>query len=274
MAAQVKINRRLITPEMATRLLELNTSNRKLQEAHVERLANAIKNGEWQFCGESIKVSTDNTLLDGQHRLHAIVRAGTAVEMILVEGLPKESFHVIDTCKRARSAADVLHIAGEVNTNVLAGALTMLHAYNFGDDLTNRHYRPSVKDLELVLAKHPKIRKYTNPSQKLYRLTGPSTAAVLSYLFSLVDATAAEAFMERLATGVGLEQNNPILQLRNILLNNQAARSKLSKTTIAALVIKAFNLYRVGKSVAQLRWRIEETFPAINDMPKKDKSKK
>lgn len=269
MADQVKINRRMITPEMAKKYLKLNSSNRKMSQAHVTRLANSIKNGEWKFCGESIKISVNNKLLDGQHRLAAIIEADKAIELVVVEGLPEETFHVIDTSKKARSTADVLHISGEKNTNVLAAAVTLVGAYEKYDDLTNRSYRPSIKDTEDVLARHPKIRDYSNPRSNLYRLTGPGIAVALSYLFSLSDKKVSEQFIERLATGVGLEKNNPILQLRDILLNNKSARNnKLSKTTIAALMIKAFNLYRANKSIAKLRFGNDESFPKIDGMPK------
>lgn len=72
--------------------------------------------------------------------------------------------------------------------------------------------------------------------------------------------------MERLATGVGLEKNNPILMCRDLLMANKTARSKYSKKIIAALVIKAFNAYLTGKYPSSLRWRVNEKFPVIEKL--------
>lgn len=269
MKDNVKVNRRMVTPEMAKKLLKTNTFNRKMSESHVARLVSAIKNGEWKFCGESIKISSDGELLDGQHRLQAIVESNTPIELLVVEGLPKETFHVIDTAKKARNTADILHISGEKNTNVLSAALALIGAYEKYDDLTNRAFRPTAKDISDILSRHPKIREYASPQFSVYRLTGPGLAAALGYLFSLADKKNAELFFDRLGSGAGLEQGNPILQLRELLINNKNHRNnKLSKTTIAALVIKAFNFYRSGKSISKLRFANDETFPKIDGMPK------
>jgi hypothetical protein len=262
----MSIERVTITPEKAKEILRLNTGNRPLALSHVKRLATAMRNGEWAFCGDAIRISTENVLLDGQHRLHAIVDSGVTIDMVLITNLPPETFHVIDTNVRKRSTADVLAISGEQNCNVLAAALAVVYAYELGDELT-MHRRPSSVELEAVLARHPNIRDCTRRSYTFYKLTGQAIDCSLHYLLGLVDAAKADQFMQRLSTGVGLEQGNPILQLREILFHNLTARDKFSKRTIAALVIKAFNLWYEDKSVTRLRFGSDEAFPKIKHMP-------
>lgn len=268
------ITRTIITPEMAADLLKLNSFNRPLSKSHVNKLANAIKKGEWEYCGDSIKISSENTLLDGQHRLHAIIQANIPVETLIIRELPSKTFHVIDTGKKGRGTADVLAIAGEKNQNVLAAMVCMLIEYENSNDFTVRSVRPSATEVAAYIDQHPEVRDFANTRPGVHKLTTPSIAAVLTYLFSKVDKQKCDQFMERLATGVGLEQNNPILQVRELLIQNRHATKKFSKKIVAAIVIKAFNYYRSGKSIARIRYSNDERFPEIDGINKKKKDKK
>jgi hypothetical protein len=93
-----------ITPELARHLLEGNTRNRKPIPKKVQELANAIISGHWLVTHQGIAVAPDGTLLDGQHRLMAIAKAGIAVKMMICRNLPPESFDAIDrgTTRRMR----------------------------------------------------------------------------------------------------------------------------------------------------------------------------
>lgn len=78
----------LITPELAEELLRKNTENfRSLDVARVEVYAKAMRAGKWELNGESIKISHDEVLLDGQTRLHAIVRSGVSVRSVVISGI-------------------------------------------------------------------------------------------------------------------------------------------------------------------------------------------
>ncbi len=61
-----------VTPFMAAKLLENNQVNRKRSEGHIKFLAKQMSAGNFKLTGETVKISTDGKLLDGQHRLHAI----------------------------------------------------------------------------------------------------------------------------------------------------------------------------------------------------------
>ena len=63
-----------ITPAQAAEWLKGNTVNRRLVLHHVERLASEMLAGEWRITGDCIKLNGDR-LLDGQHRLQAIVQS-------------------------------------------------------------------------------------------------------------------------------------------------------------------------------------------------------
>ena len=104
-----------ITVEMAKQWLEKNDHNRKVTIARVNRYAEDIKNNMWLANGESIIISESGKLLDGQHRLLAVVEAGLEIEALVVTGIPDvqdgvDTFGTINS--ENRSNADVLTIEG------------------------------------------------------------------------------------------------------------------------------------------------------------------
>ena len=63
-----------VTPETAKRWLSLNTHNRSFKKHSLEKLVYAIETKQWLNTGDSIKFNGDGQLLDGQHRLMAVVK--------------------------------------------------------------------------------------------------------------------------------------------------------------------------------------------------------
>lgn len=77
-----------ITPAIAALLLEGNANNRPLSKGYVDAYAEDMKSGEWCLNGESIKLleleSGKHILLDGQHRLAAVVKSGVTIKSLVV----------------------------------------------------------------------------------------------------------------------------------------------------------------------------------------------
>ena len=73
-----------VTPNIAREWLKTNESNRTLRPQRVRQYANDMKAGKWNLTGQGITFGKNGNLLDGQHRLHAIILADTAVDMLVV----------------------------------------------------------------------------------------------------------------------------------------------------------------------------------------------
>ena len=69
-----------ITPKLAEKWMEANKNNRPLRRSLVGRYAGAIRRGQWELNGESIKFDEDGVLFDGQHRLAAVVEANKPIK--------------------------------------------------------------------------------------------------------------------------------------------------------------------------------------------------
>ena len=89
---QVTMGIELIGPEVAKEYLSKNTKNaRKPSQANIDAYAADINGMNWEFTGEAVSFRQDGTLHNGQHRLLAIIKAGTAVPVLVVRGLPNET---------------------------------------------------------------------------------------------------------------------------------------------------------------------------------------
>lgn len=109
-----------VTPDVAEELLALNTKGqRTISNAAVERYASDMVTGDWFVNGDTIKISKDNELLDGQHRLSSIKESGEPQVLLIVHGLDKEAMATIDA-GRKRTYADQLKMRDISNHTIVA----------------------------------------------------------------------------------------------------------------------------------------------------------
>ena len=102
-----------VTPEKAAQMLQGHVSNqdwfgvafkqRKLRTAHVRHLANQMEKERWRTTPVPIVLTKrSRVIVDGQHRLEAIVLSGVTVKMTVTEvddEVSKNIFEVIDQNK-------------------------------------------------------------------------------------------------------------------------------------------------------------------------------
>lgn len=111
----------VITPEIARNMLTDNVRNRILRRKHVARLATSMRRGEWKLTHQGIAYSSDGELIDGQHRLHAIILAGVPVKMMISFGVDDfiaidrgASRSVSDLTGMPKKLAEAVKIAGSI----------------------------------------------------------------------------------------------------------------------------------------------------------------
>ena len=86
-----------ITPARAAEMLASNTNNRPLRRALVESYARDMAAGNWKLNGETIIMGRDETLLNGQHRLHACVMANVPFTTLVVYGIERDAVMAMDS---------------------------------------------------------------------------------------------------------------------------------------------------------------------------------
>jgi hypothetical protein len=259
-----------ITPEIATRLLEKNGLNRPLSDSHVDRLAKQIRDGKWQINGDTIKIADTEDVLDGQHRLWAIIQASQAVQTYIVYGIRREAFTTIDTLRRPRSGGDVLALAGaERYRNVAANALMWLIRYQRKclESFRDPKNRIENSDIETTFAENPNIIKAVERAISLKGVMTPSVLAFLYYVVSSRNQELADRMISTLANPTGISMDDPFFRLRGWALTRKQTGTDRDPIMAIALTIKAVNAAHAGRSIRVLRWSGQgvnaEEFPKL-----------
>lgn len=273
-----------ITPATAKRWLRQNTHNRNLRDRVVNSYAADMRDGNWVEDGQAIKFArgdialfdnpylTGGPLLDGQHRLSAIVAANVTIRMLVVTGLPASTQDTMDTGAK-RVLADALKLRGESHCVVLAAALVRVHQWQKGHRKNLRGAgtaKPTHRQLLALLEDHPELRRSVEIAdrvRKSMRISG-GTAALCHWLFTNIDSSDCAFFFARLADGAGLMTDDPIYALRRALHNFAADRSNPDESVVTAVVIKGWNAYRDGRSVQLLSYRPGGSRPEPYPEPK------
>lgn len=79
--------------------------------SRVVHFARLIKTGQFHYTHQGIAIDTDGNLIDGQHRLHAIVETGTYATMQVSTGVSNHAWHAIDIGAKRR-ISDISGIVG------------------------------------------------------------------------------------------------------------------------------------------------------------------
>lgn len=243
-----------VTPEMARRWLSRNDNNRHLRGVTVTQYARDMKNGRWQITGESIKFNAEGALLDGQHRLAAIVKAGVTVPMVVMRGIPDSAQRVMDT-GQARTASDALAMKGEKHTSILAAAIRIAIGME-AEEPDPGKYAVTHAEVEQFLGEHPEMRGAAEFASQVARRTD-CPPAVVAYTFwrfaQVVDVYAAANFWTAASDKVGLAAGDPVIALTNRFAEARRNREVLPKRVLLSLIYRAWNARREHKTMRFIR---------------------
>lgn len=210
----------MITPSMAVAMLARNTSNRPVKQGAVNRYATDMRNGRWQYNGQDILFSDDGVLLDGQHRLLAVVAADAAVTMGIKRGLAANVFATIDAGS-ARTAGDVLSMCNVPNYNAVAAAARVALSFSEGRTIGHTPTRTEVTDFVL---REPYIQDAVNIAKRAKTVINTTALTAVLFLANrerLYDVEV-DDFVSGVASGVSLELGDPRLALRTWAINERS----------------------------------------------------
>jgi hypothetical protein len=268
----MKTETRLITPNDAKRILQKNSMNRKIEERLVNFYCKLMIAGLWkEDTGEAIKIALNGYLLDGQHRLLALIKANISLSFLMVLDLDAEIFAVLDSGK-TRSAADVFSISQiEYGAPIAAGIkkyILLKRSVRNNSEVSKRDSHISSPEL---LASYNARMAFWKASatmaggwySKFQRILTPSE--LIGYYAYFYDISQDEAFtfLDSLCTGTNLDSYDPIKLLREKLIfykTNQ--KFSLAKVAKVAYIFKTWNLFREKKNIKVLKFHMEnELFP-------------
>lgn len=253
----MRIEKQLITVEFAEQLLLTNIKNRAISKFTVDKYASDIIKGNWmQDTGELIKVSKNGKLLDGQHRLRAIIKADMPVSMHIAYGLEEDIFKTIDSGKK-RNPSDVFRINDIHYSCRLPGAIKTYIVLKMGyQNSESSSSNTTTSDLLNTYYERTDFWNWnaTN-SDRLYQafscIITPSTISGMHALFYDLSPEMAADFMEQLCTGQNVK-NNVIMLLRKKLTDDKLSVKKVTISIKNGWIIKTWNYYRKGKQVKRI----------------------
>ena len=249
----------LITPPRAEQMLESSKGNRSESNKRICKYAEMMKAGKWNYSNDAIVVDEDGSLRNGHHRLHAIIKAGVAIEMWVCYNAPRNAWFTFDNGK-ARDLSDMLEIEeGDKikNSRTFAAVARFLYAYE-----KNKHQLSSTIDLVLNEDVFHYAQSHKDEINDCMKIISHRKGLKCNSVFAVFRILAIrkgyfkeyiDSFLDKVFTGANLEIGNPILAFRNRCLSIQTNHgSNKERISLFFLLIKVFNLYKKGMKISKL----------------------
>lgn len=258
-----------ITPKQASAYLKLNLeNNRTISKRWVGNIALLMEKGQWDLNGETIKFSIDENgqevLIDGQHRLMAIVQYGKPFNQLVVRGLPVDTFKTIDS-GRKRQAHDVLKIMGHSQTTLLAAAARILTKYKADPFFYNLDRSVPTPDILQTLKEHPKLEESCSIGHRGRYLAPGSMLVFLHYILRESGyEMAINDFCVKLADGVSMVQGDPVLTFRERIMRVKASGSRINRRMHFGMLLKTWNYTLDQKAIEKLKFKPDDEIPYIH----------
>ena len=252
-----------ITPAIAQEMLTHNTNNRPLNKFTLSKYKQLMLDGKWGITPDAIAFDVDGVLLNGQHRLHAVVLSNTTQEFYVIKGLPKSSFSITDE-GRKRQAADVLFVkTGTLNAIATAAIIRtyiLLHndQYSMTTNNASKRTSPTNDDFVIVFNKHKDIfMQAFSLSKKCYKklnfLTAREIGGVFSYL--VIDKQYEQGYVRKFFEELffNIENNKTVTLLRDRLIKDKISKSTLRYSVKMSLIAKTWNAWVADRVLRTLK---------------------
>lgn len=249
-----------ITPEIARRYMALNENFRPLDSQRVLKYAREMQAGAWEVNGDAIRFDGDGSLVDGQHRLAAVIESGVTIYALVVMGITAASLSTIDRGK-PRSISQWLSAKGIKNAKMAAAVSRYVLAHEKGmwglkswrtSDFTDSEV------IEFAFENESRIQDAISLChRKQLNLSRSHLASILMCGSNPGHATknaTATYFVEGLVSGAGLDEHEPVLHLRNLLLSPRATHAVGSNYMKRMLTTIAWNKTVLGEPTRSLRF--------------------
>jgi hypothetical protein len=251
--------------KQAEAALATNVHNRPERDRRTLGYFRNIVTGQFQFVGDTICFDWDGKLIDGQHRMKAVVRAAEAAEragldpgtagiwVIVVRGLPPEAQDSKDI-GAARSAGDQLKLAGFDYASQMATLARMI--------ITLGSAMPALPGVSTVRPTDPEVHQLVRQlSEEMTECIGltkgglrrakelklmPRAVQYALWEFRSYDPKTADGWLEWLVSGADMPEGHPVMVLRRYLLNPR--RRKLSALDQLDLFHQSWNALQSGEA--------------------------
>ena len=265
-----------ITPEKAQVYLKTSLGNRPISQPTVLSYADSMKSGKWMLNGMCIIFDADGHLIDGHHRLLAVIKAGIPVKFDVARGVSADAFTTYD-CGRHRTLGQLIAMQGAKHYNIIASIVISNEAL----EKRGRLFCNNTTGVKTTSGKMSNTDKYNlyrrdvegfnriaGVVRKLYaqcRIIEPSWAGGMYYYLihkGGYDEEFVLKFFEALFT-LDTSDIGVVDMLRKVLTKDAMSLKKMPKEAKWAYLAKAWNFYADGETPKILRWLQTERTPTL-----------
>lgn len=253
-------------------------TNRKPTQKEMQKWCDDMVAGRWRLTHQGIAFDEDGWLIDGQHRLKALIMAdakkpGVTIFVMVSGGFERtKAFEVIDIGRR-RSLADLLSTHGYQNGKLMQTAAKLHFCYHnvpYENIHTWSRAVPNWNGITMPqwIKDHPTIITATEfvADMKSLRTIGNSAAFVAGYSLcaEIRPDINIDAFMHAIADGAGegWDVGKAEYELRETLRTRAKSQKGAERVTQLGLFILAFNAYAAKRYVKKLNF-VGTQFPII-----------
>lgn len=164
--SRLKVSVEIISPDAAKQYLARNfETNRKLSPKNVAKHISSMQKGSWLISTDCIGFDTLGRLINGQHRLTAIVQSDTSQPFIVVRNLPIQSAQILDLGKK-RMMDERLCIAGKTLSRTLCSVVRNTMT-NYTDNYVGTVKYTEQHDDEVVYSVYEKHSEFFTTLEQL-----------------------------------------------------------------------------------------------------------
>lgn len=224
MSISIKVEK--ITPTIAQEWFKKvdRSHQRSLRANHVDSLASIMRNGQWTTNHQGIAFDDKGRLMDGQHRLAAIMKSGVTVNMIVSRGWQDNGIRIMDTIDHnaKRTVGNSFQVTyGIKNANLVAAAVRTI-----ANICT--HNNPTASSPATAKEIYDWFKREINfvvglTGDHLY-MRKAAILGTLSFCLRPMGATF-EPFIQQVITGESLPKNGPASLIRRYILNGREGRA-------------------------------------------------
>ncbi len=211
----VVVTHEAIDVARARQYLALNIADRGFIKTHVAALARDMAAGRWLANAQPICLSASGRLMNGQHRLLAVVAARSVITVPVLRGLPDAAFGTYDT--QARRAPAVEEGTAAFGDQALAAAMAQLLWQNERRGPFTRGKKATAAELRQILADFPRLLALRGFARRMLAFGRASVMGYGAFVIERDNPAIGERFLKALETGANLPEGDSVLALRETL---------------------------------------------------------
>ena len=243
-----------ISPEMAGKLLEINTNNIPPVASKIRLYADLMAKGAWRYNGDSIRISKRGVLLDGQNRLMAAINAGFTLIANIIVGLDDDVFTTIDV-GRVRHKGHLLarEIGSNSNrheANIISNAISKIIKHDRGySQHTNMNKQSigtivTIDDTTNYLNSHPELLEEVQYVKNQFGSRALISQATILYLYHIgcrTNQKYTRIYLEKLLKATMLSDGETLHHLHQALVKLKSKAMRWTKSDLDNTLIKVWN---------------------------------